>query len=121
MAWLRCSGQRPGVDVGVDAVSLVAYPLGLGDWQPCIRDLGIYMYTTEQSAVEEYWFDQHERIFPSDWKYSSVSRVFGNDFDNGTFWTADIAASYGIELYPIHGGSFYLAAISIMCASCGRR
>lgn len=73
-----------------------------------VRDLGIYMYATEQSAVEEYWFDQHERIFPSDWKYSLVSRVFGNDFDNGTFWTADIAASYGIELYPIHGGSFYL-------------
>lgn len=73
-----------------------------------VRDLGIYMYATEQSAVEEYWFDQHERILPSDWKYSLVSRVFGNDYDNGTFWTADIAASYAIELYPIHGGSFYL-------------
>ena len=67
------------------------------------------MYATEQSAVEEYWFDQHERILPSDWKYSLVSRVFGNDYDNGTFWTADIAASYAIELYPIHGGSFYLS------------
>ena len=74
-----------------------------------VRDLGIYMYATEQSAVEEYWFDQHERILPSDWKYSLVSRVFGNDYDNGTFWTADIAASYAIELYPIHGGSFYLS------------
>jgi hypothetical protein len=37
-----------------------------------------------------------------------VSRVWGNSYDNGTFWTADIAASYGIEMYPIHGGSFYL-------------
>lgn len=74
-----------------------------------VRDLGIYMYATEQSAVEEYWFDQHKRILPDDWKYSLVSRVFGNDYDNGTFWTADIAASYGIELYPIHGGSFYLS------------
>ena len=32
----------------------------------------------------------------------------GNSYDNGTFWTSDIAASYGIELYPIHGGSLYL-------------
>ncbi|MGK0458357.1 MAG: hypothetical protein ACJAVE_001338 [Polaribacter sp.] len=73
-----------------------------------IRDLGIYIYTTEQTAVEEYWFDVYERNFQSNQQYSLVSRVWGNSSDNGTFWTADIAASYGIEMYPIHGGSFYL-------------
>ncbi|MFT7017846.1 MAG: endoglucanase Acf2 [Cyclobacteriaceae bacterium] len=72
-----------------------------------IRDLGIYLYTTEQSAVEEYWFDIEERIFPDN-QFSVVSRVWGNSYDNGTFWTSDIEASYGIELYPIHGGSLYL-------------
>lgn len=74
-----------------------------------IRDLGIYLYTTEQTAVEEYWFDIHERNFKSDQRYGLVSRVWGNSYDNGTFWTSDITASYGIELYPIHGGSLYLA------------
>jgi len=73
-----------------------------------IRDLGIYIYTTEQAAVEEYWFDMHNRVFGAEQQYKLVSRVFGNSYDNGTFWTADIAASYGIELYPIHGGSLYL-------------
>ncbi|RXP44327.1 carbohydrate-binding protein [Lutibacter sp. HS1-25] len=73
-----------------------------------IRDLGIYLYTTEQTAVEEYWFDMNERNFPPTQQYSLVSRVWGNSFDNGTFWTGDITASYGIELYPIHGGSLYL-------------
>ena len=78
-----------------------------------IRDLGIYIYTTEQSAVEEYWFDIFEQNFaassaPFTQQYSLVSRVWGNSFDNGTFWTSDLAASYGIELYPIHGGSLYL-------------
>lgn len=73
-----------------------------------IRDLGIYLYTTEQAAIEEYWFDQHQRNFASNQQYSLVSRVWGNSYDNGTFWTSDIAASYGIELYPIHGGSMYL-------------
>ena len=28
-----------------------------------IRDLGIYIYTTEQSAVEDYWFDMYDRVF----------------------------------------------------------
>ncbi|TAE49040.1 MAG: endo-1,3(4)-beta-glucanase, partial [Bacteroidetes bacterium] len=73
-----------------------------------IRDLGIYLYTTEQSAIEEYWFDIHNRILAASHPYSLVSRVWGNSYDNGTFWTSDIAASYGIELYPIHGGSLYL-------------
>lgn len=73
-----------------------------------IRDLGIFIYTTEQTAVEEYWFDMYDRNFDSAHPYSLVSRVWGNSYDNGTFWTNDIAASYGIELYPIHGGSLYL-------------
>ncbi len=73
-----------------------------------IRDLGIYLYTTEQTAIEEYWLDIHERNFKDNQQYSLVSRVWGNSYDNGTFWTADITASYGIELYPMHGGSLYL-------------
>ncbi len=73
-----------------------------------IRDLGIYLYTTEQTAIEEYWLDIHKRNFKPTQQYSLVSRVWGNSYDNGTFWTADIAASYGIEMYPIHGGSLYL-------------
>ncbi len=73
-----------------------------------IRDLGIYLYTTEQTGIEEYYMDIHHRNFPASQKYSLVSRVWTNSNDNGTFWTADIAASYGIEMYPIHGGSLYL-------------
>jgi len=73
-----------------------------------IRDLGIYIYTTEQTAIEEYWFDMYERNFQANQEYSLVSRVWGNSYDNGTFWTNDIEASYGIELYPMHGGSLYL-------------
>ena len=74
-----------------------------------IRDLGIYLYTTERTAIDEYWFDMYNRNFSNSQQYSLVSRVWGNSYDNGTFWTSDIAASYGIEMYPIHGGSFYLA------------
>ncbi len=73
-----------------------------------IRDLGIYIYTTEQTAIEEYWFDMNDRVFQQGQQYSMVSRVWGNSYDNGTFWTSDITASYVIELYPMHGGSLYL-------------
>ena len=73
-----------------------------------IRDLGIYLYSTEQTGIEEYYLDTHHRNFPPSQQYSLVSRVWANSNDNGTFWTGDIAASYGIEMYPIQGGSLYL-------------
>ena len=73
-----------------------------------IRDLGIYLYSTEQTGIEEYYMDIHHRNFPASQKYSLYSRVWANSNDNGTFWTGDIAASYGIEMYPIQGGSLYL-------------
>ena len=73
-----------------------------------IRDLGIYIYTTEQTAAEEYWFDINERTFKIGYNYSVASRIWGNGYDNQTFWTSDIAAAYGIEMYPIHAGSLYL-------------
>ncbi|MFZ6012436.1 MAG: Ig-like domain-containing protein, partial [Bacteroidota bacterium] len=73
-----------------------------------IRDLGIYLYTTEQSAVEEYWFDINDRTFQPAYAHEMVARVWGAGYDNGTWWTSDIAASYGIQLYPIHAGSLYL-------------
>ncbi|MEL0455313.1 glycosyl hydrolase [Flavobacteriaceae bacterium SZ-1-7] len=73
-----------------------------------IRDLGIYLYTTEQTAIEEYWLDMYERNFSPSHPYSLVSRVWGNAYDNQTFWTGDITASYVIEMYPMHGGSLYL-------------
>lgn len=87
--------------------SLIHWGSVIGD--TAIRNLGIYLYATEQSAVEEYWFDKNKRNFAANQSFALVSRVWGNSYDNGTFWTGDIAASYGIELYPIHGGSLYLA------------
>ncbi|MCD8482538.1 MAG: hypothetical protein LR015_07670 [Verrucomicrobia bacterium] len=86
--------------------SLIHWGSVIGD--DAIRDLGIYLYVTEQSAIEEYWLDIHQRNFRPEYAFALVSRVWGNGYDNGTFWTSDIAAAYGIELYPIHGGSLYL-------------
>lgn len=73
-----------------------------------IRDLGVYLYVTEESAIEEYWFDVHHRNFGPDYTSYVVSRVFTNSYDNQNFWGAGIEGSYGIQIYPVHAGSFYL-------------
>ena len=73
-----------------------------------IRDLGIYLYTTEQTGIEEYWLDVKRRNFTANYAHKLCSRVWGNGVDAGTFWTGDIAAMYGIELFPMSGSMLYL-------------
>ena len=81
---------------------------GMATDNRAIRDLGVYLYTTEATAIEEYWHDVHKRNFPVDFGHTSASRVYGNGIDMYTFWTGSYAACYGINMLPIQGGSTYL-------------
>ena len=82
-----------------------------------IRDLGIYLYTTEQTAIEEYWFDQSDRNFAPTYAHKMCSRVWGNGYDRSTFWTGDIAAMYGINMFPMTASSLYLGHNKTYAAS----
>lgn len=74
-----------------------------------LRDLGVYLYVTELSAIDEYWFDIHRTNLDPGFSSVLASRVFGNAYDDENFWGGGIAGSYGIQIYPVHAGSFYLA------------
>ena len=73
-----------------------------------IRDLGIYLYTTEETAIDEYWFDRNGRNFPANYSQMMASRIWGNGHDRNTFWTGDIAAMYGINMVPMSSSHLYL-------------
>jgi endo-1,3(4)-beta-glucanase len=112
-SWVDGFANNPQGNNQESSSESMNFNAGLIQWgqvtgDKAIRDLGIYLYTTEQTGIEEYYLDIHHHNFPASQKYSLYSRVWANSNDNGTFWTADIAASYGIEMYPIQGGSLYL-------------
>jgi endoglucanase Acf2 len=112
-SWVDGFANNPQGNNQESSSESMNFNAGLIQWgqvtgNKAIRDLGIYLYTTEQTGIEEYYMDIHHRNFPASQKYSLYSRVWANGNDNGTFWTADIAASYGIEMYPIQGGALYL-------------
>jgi endoglucanase Acf2 len=73
-----------------------------------IRDLGIYLYTTEMTAINEYWFDIHGDNFPKGYTPSVVTMVWGGKGANATWFSADPAMVHGINWLPIQGGSLYL-------------
>ncbi len=73
-----------------------------------IRDLGIYLYTTEVAATQDYWFDMDEDVYHSEGSnYNEVmaSMVWGGKADYSTWFGAD--KTQGIQICPMQSWSFY--------------
>ena len=74
-----------------------------------IRDLGIYLYTTESEAADEYWFDKDEETYKIDstnFDAPMVSMVWGGKVDYSTWFGQQY--TQGIQICPINSWSFYL-------------
>ncbi|MBK8051431.1 MAG: hypothetical protein IPK16_32660 [Anaerolineales bacterium] len=98
----------------------INFAVGLIQWgevtgNDTIRDLGVYLYTTETNAVQQYWFDVDEAIIPHTetadgrtypWKFTTI--VWGNMGNTKTYFGASAACSAGINVLPVTGGSLYL-------------
>jgi endoglucanase Acf2 len=73
-----------------------------------LRDLGAWLFTTEATAIEEYWFDVHDRNHPPEYRPSVVTMVWGGKGANGTWFSGDPEMIHGINWLPVHAGSLYL-------------
>ncbi|MBZ9716091.1 glycosyl hydrolase [Deinococcus multiflagellatus] len=73
-----------------------------------IRDLGIYLYTTETAAIEQYWFNQGGGVFPAGFNKPAVGMVWGDGGAYSTWFSAEREAIQGINFLPITAGSLYL-------------
>jgi endoglucanase Acf2 len=82
--------------------------LGEATGDRTLRDLGIYLFTTELNAINEYWFNVHGDNFPASYPASVVTMVWGGKGANGTWFSADPQMVHGINFLPLHGGSLYL-------------
>ena len=75
-----------------------------------LRDLGIYLYTSEIAALEQYWFDLPHQVLSADLERPFASLVFGGKYVYGTWWTEEPRQILGINLLPFTPASTYLAA-----------
>jgi chitodextrinase len=73
-----------------------------------IRDLGIYLYTTEMNAINEYWFDVNDYNHPSSYTPSVVTMIWGGKGANGTWFTGNPEQVHGINYLPLTAGHLYL-------------
>jgi endoglucanase Acf2 len=72
-----------------------------------IRDLGIYLYTNQVSAAEQYWFDVDREVFPKAFGHSLAAMVWGAGAKYDTWFDQDPVMVHGINVLPFHGGSLY--------------
>ncbi len=92
--------------------SLILWGEAVGDER--IRDLGIYMYTTEIAAIEDYYYDVHDEIFTKEYKDSNnyniqtVTRLFGGKYDHTAWWTENPIEVTTITMLPISGATLYM-------------
>ena len=73
-----------------------------------VRDAGIFIYTTQAAAIQQYWFDVDGSTFPAGWQHTAVGMVWGDGGSYATWFSADPEKIHGINMLPITGGHLYL-------------
>lgn len=73
-----------------------------------LRDLGIFMYAHESRAIEDYWWDVHDEIFPANYPHPAAGIIWSNGGDFATWFSAEPWAIVGINLLPMTPGHLYM-------------
>jgi endoglucanase Acf2 len=82
--------------------------LGETTRNPRLRDLGIYLYTSEVASVEQYWFDLDHEVLPATFGKPLASMVFGGKVAYNTWWTQEPREILGINEMPVTPAATYL-------------
>jgi len=75
-----------------------------------LRDLGLFLYTSEVASVQNYWFDLHHQVLAPEFGKPFASMVFGGKYAYNTWWTEEPRQILGINVLPITAASTYLGA-----------
>ena len=75
-----------------------------------LRDLGIFMLTSEIASVNQYWFDLDRQVLAPEYGKPFAAMVFGGKYAFNTWWTQEPRQIFGINMLPITPASTYLGA-----------
>lgn len=75
-----------------------------------VRDLGVYLYTTEIASIRAYWFDLDHEVLSPEFGKPFASMLFGGKYSYNTWWTEEPRQIMGINVVPLTPASTYLGA-----------
>ena len=102
----RGNNQESSSEAMNFANGLIHWGSAVGD--DAIRDLGIYMVTTHQAALEQYWFDVDNTVFNPAYPHPMIGILWSDGVDYATFFSGSPEHIQGINYLPLTGGSLYL-------------
>ncbi|GJM68929.1 hypothetical protein HMSSN036_11450 [Paenibacillus macerans] len=73
------------------------YMWGLVTGNDAYRDAGIWGFTTEEKAAEQYWFNYDRDNWAEGYKHATVGHVYGSAYLYGTYFSGDPEHIYGIH------------------------
>ncbi|CAM4522204.1 coagulation factor 5/8 type domain protein [Paenibacillus macerans] len=76
------------------------YMWGLVTGNDAYRDAGIWGFTTEEKAAEQYWFNYDRDNWAEGYKHATVGHVYGSAYLYGTYFSGDPEHIYGIHWLP---------------------
>ncbi|MCL2797343.1 MAG: glycosyl hydrolase [Firmicutes bacterium] len=65
-----------------------------------IKKAGAYIFTTELSAIKEYWFNYSGTSFPESYNHGSAGMIWGTSIAYGTWFSGAAHCIYGIQWIP---------------------
>ncbi len=80
-----------------------------------LRDLGVWLLTTEIEAINHYWYDVTDQLHHPNYTPAVVTMVWGGKGANGTWFSGNPEMVHGINWLPITGGSLYLGRYPQYC------
>lgn len=73
-----------------------------------IRDLGVFLHTTEAIAIDQYWFDVDNQTFPETFNKNALGMVWSSGGLHNTWFGDRPEFIHGINFLPVNSGSLYL-------------
>ncbi|HLX60996.1 MAG TPA: glycosyl hydrolase [Planctomycetota bacterium] len=81
---------------------------GAATGDTAIRDTGLYLFNTERTAVEEYWFDVSGTNYPKEMPNVALGMIWGGKGAFATWFSGDIDCIHGINWLPFTPASIYM-------------
>jgi len=78
---------------------------GMATGNDSLRDAGLWMTATETRALEQYWWDVDDAVFPSSWPYKAVGMIWGNGAAHATWFSGEPECIHGINTLPFTASS----------------
>jgi endo-1,3(4)-beta-glucanase len=77
------------------------YLWGLVTGNTPYRDAGIWGFTSEVNAIEQYWFNYDQDNWAADYTPGCVGMVWGSAYTYGTYFSGNPCCIYGIHWLPV--------------------